>query len=180
MVICTKQNGTPRRTIDLQLSTSMPPGKHHMQSPFHQARPVPQGKKKTVIDAWNGYHSVPLHPDDRHYTTFITTDTAQPLKATSPRMMDTPDGMMKLPRPSPTKPNVWMTPYYGQTQLRKASSKWQTVWTHAVDMGSHSTQKSSVLPKTKMNLQALKSVKTVYVHARSTSGPSPTSLHHAA
>jgi len=30
-------------------------------------------KKKTVlIDAWNGYHSVPLHPDDRHYTTFIT------------------------------------------------------------------------------------------------------------
>ena len=40
--------------------------------PFHQARSVPQGKKKTVLDAWNGYHSVPLHPDDRHYTTFIT------------------------------------------------------------------------------------------------------------
>ena len=45
---------------------------HHTQSPFHQARSVPQGKKKTVFDAWNGYHSVPLHPDNRHCTTFIT------------------------------------------------------------------------------------------------------------
>ena len=27
---------------------------------------------KTVTDAWNGYHSVPIHPDDRHNTTFIT------------------------------------------------------------------------------------------------------------
>ena len=26
----------------------------------------------TLVDAWNGYHSVPLHPDDRHFTTFIT------------------------------------------------------------------------------------------------------------
>ena len=41
---------------------------HHTQSPFHQARSVPQGKKKTVFDAWNGYHSVPLHPNGKHYT----------------------------------------------------------------------------------------------------------------
>jgi hypothetical protein len=33
---------------------------------------VPNRKKKTVFDAWNGYHSVPLHEDDRHLTTFIT------------------------------------------------------------------------------------------------------------
>ena len=45
---------------------------HHTQRPFHQARSVPQGTKKTVCDAWNGYHSVPLHPDDKHVTTFIT------------------------------------------------------------------------------------------------------------
>ena len=45
---------------------------HHTQSPFHQARSVPSGKKKTVIDAWNGYHSIPLHKDDFHLTTFIT------------------------------------------------------------------------------------------------------------
>ena len=73
MVICAKQNGTPRRTIDFQpLNLHATRETHHTQSPFHQARSVPQGKKKTVFDAWNGYHSVPLHPNDRHYTTFIT------------------------------------------------------------------------------------------------------------
>ena len=45
---------------------------HHTQSPFHQARSIPNNKKKTVFDAWNGYHSVPLHKDDYHLTTFIT------------------------------------------------------------------------------------------------------------
>ena len=45
---------------------------HHTQSPFVQARSVPNNTKKTVLDAWNGYHSVSLHEDDRHYTTFIT------------------------------------------------------------------------------------------------------------
>ena len=28
--------------------------------------------KKTTLDAWNGYHSIPLCPEDRHLTTFIT------------------------------------------------------------------------------------------------------------
>ena len=27
---------------------------------------------QTGTDAWNGFHSVPIHPDDKHYTTFIT------------------------------------------------------------------------------------------------------------
>ena len=73
MVICAKNNGQPRRTIDFQsLNRHATRETHHTQSPFHQATSVPHGKKKTVFDAWNGYHSVPLHPDDRHYTTFIT------------------------------------------------------------------------------------------------------------
>ena len=73
MVICAKKNGSPRRTIDFQpLNLHATRETHHTQSPFHQARAVPHQKKKTVFDAWNGYHSVPLHPDDRHYTTFIT------------------------------------------------------------------------------------------------------------
>ncbi|RLC10820.1 MAG: hypothetical protein DRI57_19865, partial [Deltaproteobacteria bacterium] len=50
----------------------MQPEKHHTQSPFHQARSVPPGTLKTVFDAWNGYHSVPLREEDRHLTTFIT------------------------------------------------------------------------------------------------------------
>ena len=29
-------------------------------------------KKKTVFDCWNGYHSIPLHEDDQHLTSFIS------------------------------------------------------------------------------------------------------------
>ena len=66
-------NGKPRRTIDLQpLNTHAKRETHHTQSPFHQARSVPHNKKKTVFDCWNGYHSLPLHPDDCHLTTFLT------------------------------------------------------------------------------------------------------------
>jgi len=72
MVICTKKNGKPNRTIDFQLLNSHATREtHHTQSTFHQARSVPHGKKM-VFDAWNGYHSVPLHPNDRHYITFVT------------------------------------------------------------------------------------------------------------
>ena len=73
MVVTAKKNGEPRRTVDLQsLNRHATRETHYTSSPFHQARTVPHGTKKTVIDAWNGYHSVPLHQDDRHYTTFIT------------------------------------------------------------------------------------------------------------
>jgi len=73
MVICAKKNGKPRRTVDLQpLNVHATRETHHTQSPFHQARSVPHNTKKTVFDCWNGYHSVPLHPDDKHLTTFIT------------------------------------------------------------------------------------------------------------
>ena len=73
MVICAKKNGKPRRTVDLQaLNAHAIRETHHTRSPFHQARSVPAGTKKTVFDAWNGYHSVPICEEDRHYTTFIT------------------------------------------------------------------------------------------------------------
>ncbi len=73
MVVCAKKNGKLRRTVDLQaLNTHATRETHHTPSPFHQARAVPQGMKKTVLDAWNGYHSVPIREEDRHLTTFIT------------------------------------------------------------------------------------------------------------
>ena len=73
MVICTKKNGSLRRTIDFQqLNRHATRETHHCQSPFHQARAVPADTKKTIFDAWNGYHSVALAEEDRHYTTFIT------------------------------------------------------------------------------------------------------------
>ena len=73
MVVCPKKSGSLRRTIDFQaLYRHATRETHHTQSPFHQARSVPLRTKKTIFDAWNGYHSVALHEADRHFTTFIT------------------------------------------------------------------------------------------------------------
>ena len=73
MVVTAKKNGDPGRTVDLQsLNRHATRETHYTSSPFHQALRVPHGRKKTVIDAWNGYHSVPLYEEDRHLTTFIT------------------------------------------------------------------------------------------------------------
>ena len=73
MVVVRKHDGTPRRCVDLQ-----PLNKHCQReewvttTPSKQARAVPRNTYKTVTDAWNGYHSVPLRVEDRHLTTFIT------------------------------------------------------------------------------------------------------------
>ena len=73
MVVTSKSDGTPRRTVDLQpLNRCSVRQTHHVPTPFHLADRVPQHTKKTVTDAWNGYHSVPIREEDRHYTTFIT------------------------------------------------------------------------------------------------------------
>ena len=73
MVVVAKKSGKPRRTVDLQpLNKHAIRETHHTESPFHLARAVPPNTLKTVMDAWNGYHSIPLHEQDRHYTTFIT------------------------------------------------------------------------------------------------------------
>ena len=73
MVVTRKHDGSPRRTVDLS-----PLNKHcrretfASESPFHIARRIPCDTWKTVCDAWNGYHSVPLREEDKHLTTFIT------------------------------------------------------------------------------------------------------------
>ena len=73
MVVCAKKNGESRRTVDFQaLNIHATRETHHTPSPFHQARSVPHNKRKTVFDAWNGYHTVPIHRADRYLTTFIT------------------------------------------------------------------------------------------------------------
>ena len=49
MVIGAKKNGKPRRTVDLQaLNASATRETYHTQRPFHQARSVPRGTKKTA------------------------------------------------------------------------------------------------------------------------------------
>ena len=73
MVVTRKHDGTPRRTVDLSpLNQFCSRETHSTESPFHLARRIPAISWKTVTDAWNGYHSVPLRESDRHLTTFIT------------------------------------------------------------------------------------------------------------
>ena len=73
MVVVPKKDNTPRRTVNFQpLNQYSSRQTHHTMSPFHQATSVPKNTKKTVLDAWNGYHSVYLDPTCRDLTTFIT------------------------------------------------------------------------------------------------------------
>jgi len=73
MVVTRKHDGSPRRTVDLSpLNKFCQRETFSVESPFHLARRIPKNTWKTVTDAWNGYHSVPLRPQDRQLTTFIT------------------------------------------------------------------------------------------------------------
>ena len=60
MVITTKKDGTPRRTINLQkLNSQSARETYHCKSPFQLASQVPVNIKKTVIDA---VKRIPCHP----------------------------------------------------------------------------------------------------------------------
>ena len=73
MVVVAKKDGRPRRTVDLQeLNSQCSRETHHCMSPFKLACQIPKGKLKTVLDATDGYHSIPLDQESRPLTTFIT------------------------------------------------------------------------------------------------------------
>jgi hypothetical protein len=73
MVVTQKHDGSPRRTVDLSpLNKFCKRETFAMESLSHLARRIPKETWKTVTDAWNGYHSVPLRESDHHLTTFIT------------------------------------------------------------------------------------------------------------
>ena len=73
MVICPKGDGSPRRVIDYsQLNKFCPRQTHHTKAPWAIASSILGGKIKSVLDNWNNYHSVPIHPADRPLTTFLT------------------------------------------------------------------------------------------------------------
>ena len=73
MVITPKADGSPRRVIDFQpVNDHAPRQTHYTRSPWTIAASVPANKVKSVLDAFHGYHSVPLHPADRHLSTFLT------------------------------------------------------------------------------------------------------------
>ena len=73
MVVTPKKNGKPRCTVDLQqLNKAALRETHHTPSPFNLVSAIPTHTYKTVIDAWNGYHSLSLHKDAKNAITFIT------------------------------------------------------------------------------------------------------------
>ena len=73
MHITPKADGSPRRVVDFQpVNNHAPRQTHHTKSPWSCASSVPPNTRKSVLDAWHGYHSVPIAEEDRHYTTFLT------------------------------------------------------------------------------------------------------------
>ena len=73
MHITAKSDGSPRRTVDFQpVNKHAPRQTHHTESPWSLASAVPANTRKSVLDAWHGYHSVEIAPEDRDLTTFLT------------------------------------------------------------------------------------------------------------
>ena len=73
MLVVPKGNGKVRRVVDFQrLNKATNRETHHTASPFNLVSSIPPGNLKTVLDAWNGYHSLPLDPESKKYTVFTT------------------------------------------------------------------------------------------------------------
>lgn len=73
MVVVRKHNGTPRRTVDMQaLNRATLRHTHPLTSPYQKAMSVPSNVYKTVTDAWEGYHAVPITEESLKLTRFIT------------------------------------------------------------------------------------------------------------
>ena len=73
MLVTPKKNGEPRRVVDLQaLNLASVRQTHATESPYHQAVGIPGGTYKTILDAYEGYHSVPVSPEQTHYLQFLS------------------------------------------------------------------------------------------------------------
>lgn len=67
MVVAPKKDGSPKQMVDLQkLNDAIMRETHHTLSPFNQVSMIPAHTRKTVLDAWNGYHSLLLSPAARN------------------------------------------------------------------------------------------------------------------
>ena len=96
MVCVPKHNGEPRHLVDFKdLIDASDRQTHHTISPFKLAMDVPKHTKKSVLDIWNTYHSVPIREEDRDKTAFITEE--EPHKGTWQVVMDSPIGSQSLP-----------------------------------------------------------------------------------
>ena len=73
MIVTLKKDGSPRRLIDYtNLNNAIPRQTNITQSPFFCAQTCPPRKKKTLLDAKDGYHSVVLKKGlSREVTEFL-------------------------------------------------------------------------------------------------------------
>ena len=62
-----------RRTVDFKwLNAHIDPHVFHCEPPIRQAMKIPLSNWKTVLDARDGFHSVPLAEESKKWTHFIT------------------------------------------------------------------------------------------------------------
>ena len=67
-----KKDDSSRRTVDPQkLNAALMRETHHTLSSFYQLSLVPARIRKTILDAWNGYHRLSLFPTGWEATRLI-------------------------------------------------------------------------------------------------------------
>ena len=73
MHVVAKHNGEPLCIVDFtKLNQACSRQTHVGGTRFDLANKVPACRLLSTMDAWNGFHSVPVHPDDYHYFTLLT------------------------------------------------------------------------------------------------------------
>ena len=72
MATTAKKNSKPRCVVDLRaLKKYTLRQTHPVEAPFLQACRVPPHTWRSIMDGWNGYHSIPLVVEDCHLTNFL-------------------------------------------------------------------------------------------------------------
>ena len=93
MLITAKSDGSPRRVVDFQeVNKACPRQTHHTETPWALVSSVPPNMRKSVLDAWHGYHSVEIDPRDRYLTTFLAEDGRYQYRTTPQGFIAAGDG----------------------------------------------------------------------------------------
>ena len=73
MLVTMKKSGKVRRVVDYQaVNRASLRETHHTPTPFQLASSIPPNMVKTLLDAWNGYHALPLTEKASNALMFIT------------------------------------------------------------------------------------------------------------
>ena len=140
MVVVSKRDGKPRRTVDFQpLNKYSKRGVHYTEPPFSAVSSIPLKMYKSSCDAFNGYHQVPLAETSIALTTFVTgadINTYVHHKAMYLLEMDTQGDMTTSQLMYHASERLLMMCYYLTIQLKVHSimsltsvSQW-TQWNH--------------------------------------------------